>query len=141
MISSHESKLLLANGENELLAPLVDVLLPGLGGRVAGLADLEVVGETLDDRLAVEPEVEVAEDKEGLRLVGLVVSSVGVVRGQVVDTVERVLQRPLSVVDVDRRHGLDALEVAGIVEEVDVDKVNRGLVGKLPSGPQISYGQ
>ena len=64
--------------------------------------------ESVDDLSPVQPEVEVAEDEERQnRMFGR----------RAGNSIERVLQRPLAVADVDGRAlRLDRLEVASVVE-------------------------
>ena len=77
----------------------------------------ESPGQPLEDVLALQAVVEVAEDEEGQSAV-----SCGVLR----QVVEEVPERHVPVAAVDRRRCLHGDEVTGVVEQVHVDQVDGG---------------
>ena len=89
-------------------------------GVVVVVLEPELDVESVDDLSPVQPEVEVAEDEERQnRMFGR----------RAGNSIERVLQRPLAVADVDRGAvGLDRLEVAGVVKQVDVHLIKMFVV-------------
>ena len=53
--------------------------------------------------------------------------------------VQCVAQGPLTIIDINGRDRLDGLEVAGVVEEVDVDQVQNDLGREFPTCPQVTF--
>ena len=114
------------DGQNDLVGILVLKL-----HEVVLVSRFEAVTQPLQDAFAFESEVKVAEDKERNRLVFAVVMK----------SIEGVLKSSSSGLAITRRligrpqHGDD---VAGVVEQVDVDEVD-GRFAESPSRPQIAF--
>ena len=128
VVRVQKSKLLFTDAQDQFLATFVNVLFVV----VLRLGHVQQIGgQALDHTLAVQSEVKVAKDEVGHgRVFGH--SLVG-------NSIESVAQCPFAVIDVDGGDSFHGLEVAGIMEEVNVDEVHNDLRGEFPTCPQIAF--